>query len=269
MPRSAIQTLAALRRELQTRDLQFVKPTVLTVGDVESGGDAQAVTPPAGSIVIYYAAAGDKLLASIQAALSAKDNKQLARLGREARKRLEAWEPRSENQILAELPEIPCLFDVRYNTKTVADHVGLLGKLRFGTVTLPYTGGRIADNGFQIAEYRKTAQTRGYQYFIAKRAPVLTRLERAALERVSAELSEIHVGSPVAEDTVKEVADVVKQMVKEAKEMKEQAKRGPRFDLLDRLDKLLEQGKVSPTATAQALIEARLELLARSMTGRS
>jgi hypothetical protein len=159
---SSLRSITNLRNSLLERTLRFVKPQIMTLDDIDDSGDAIAIVPPPGSIVVYYAARGEEIIDRLSVALSTRDNSQLSVLGNKARKQFNDQPRLSETQILEEISSVPCLFDVRYGRKTVAENVGLFGSNSFGTVTLTYIGGPIADEDFQLVEYCISNDTPGY-----------------------------------------------------------------------------------------------------------
>lgn len=101
----------------------------------------------------------------------------------------------------------------------------------------------------------------GNRYLIAIRPPVLTDLEKAALERLPAELVELTIGGSVEtekEDTMKKVADAAAEMVRREKTTWHKP------GILDFLEDQLEAQSISPNASAALLMQAREELIIRS-----
>lgn len=264
MNRTPPGLLTQLTGSIRGRQQQTVKPIVLTLDELNDSGEAAAIVPPRGTIVIYFAAQNDATVDSITTALSARDSVQLQSLGREALQRFRTAPRLPEDQVVNALTSVECLFTVSYAGRTVVEHIGLLPGQTFGTRTLAYIGSPTNDADFQITEFRASTNTPSYKYLIAKRAPVLTELERSVLNRLPVERQGLTVGGLLAADTFQEVADVVKNMVNDAERQKE-GKKGIRFDLLDEISNQLQAGTLDPTATVQALMNAREQLVLRSM----
>jgi hypothetical protein len=225
--------------------------------------DVVSVVPPRSSVVVYYAPAASGFIRDLAAAFSTSDERHLRTIGREMRASFDAQPKLSEKQALERLRAAECLFDVRYSSKTIAENFGLIGQLRFATVTLSYIGIEAIENDFKILEYITARTTPGYEYLIARRAPVLTDLEKAALKKVPNELLEITVGKPVASDTMKEVADFIAREVEKAKQTRGCMGIPESIDLQE-LGRMLQSGTINPTGTAHALMRAREDLFFRS-----
>lgn len=253
-----------IRRELAGRDLRAVSPRVIAVEELEDSGDALAVTPPEGSIVVYYAAAeSGALLDAIASALVERDAARLRELGgrvlttfRAQRRITEAEMPQARQDLLA----LPCLFEVRYGNRAVAGPIGLLYGNPFGTVTLGYNG-PIEDRELSIAEYHAANSGAGYSYLVARRAPELSELERLVLEHLPASVGQFDLAAMAKPtgDTFQQVADVAKQMVADARATKKGT-----MPFLPLLNERLRTQEISLTASAQTLARARRELMARS-----
>ncbi|MFI1106137.1 hypothetical protein [Streptomyces melanogenes] len=153
----------------------------------------QGALPPPGTVVVHVGTN------------TAAEWRQLLTAGLEA-----DWQTLSE---LAPAPARPAgggyelllrsraYFDVRCAGKTLISGAILPEDRPYRAVSFPYTGGLVADDDFEIVEYRSAAsleeQARPEQeYLVLRRAPGLTELERELLGRVPPpELREIHIGT--------------------------------------------------------------------------
>ena len=277
--------IARLRNQVEGWDRRSIKPRVLDVSrlslrlDADIGvrsraRDLAAVIPVRGSIVVFYGSADNGIIAELSKAIREEDEHRLSAIGSEARSSFRGLPTLTESNAIDEASAAKYLFDVKYAGKTAAGMVGLNRGMRLATATLSYVGGPTVPDDFEIVEYRRQPSGPGLDYLIALRAPILTYLERAMLDKIPHEQLEVTVGVQMAEDTFQQVADVAKQMVEEVKQEAQknaarQKGRGnptPQFtNILNDLDQLLQSGRISPTETAKRLMQARQDLLFRSL----
>jgi hypothetical protein len=231
---------------------------------VDGSADTVGVVPPRGSVVIYCEAKRGRTVQRIERALTSNDRKELAAVATDVAESLKGKSDPPRRDVIDMMRDVETVFDVRYHGKTIIDANGLLPGYKFSTATIAYTGGSLQHDGFVIAEYLRHEGSPGYDYLVAIRRPVLTDLERAALESLPSELSEMTIGGNVddddyvEEDTFKVVADAAREMVE--REMTSWHKP----DILEHLEEELQAGRITPTESAAALMRARQELLIRS-----
>jgi hypothetical protein len=103
----------------------------------------------------------------------------------------------------------PVWADVRYGGKTLANALWVPPDLDAAVVVFPYSGGRLAADGFSLIEHVVAGADAGLDAILLVHAPELTAAERSILRRVSEEESEQVVGEALHGDCWECVADYV------------------------------------------------------------
>jgi hypothetical protein len=241
------------------RRVREIKPIVHIIADGHELHRNPVPLLPAGAAVVFYASSGSRPFANLSGALQSANRHELEQIGQ-----VLAREPRLPQQTdeatlrhMAAMANI--VFDVTFLGRTVTSTRGLFSPASIGSVVLSSLG-KATERDFVIREYVNNAQAPGYEYAVAVNPPKLTQKEIEFLQQTPEVVRPMFIGEVVSDDTFKEVADVVKGMVKEAG-----ATRACGLEFLDRLDWVINQGLISPEAAVSVLIQARQAIIYRSL----
>ncbi|WP_424888892.1 hypothetical protein [Streptomyces sp. XH2] len=178
-------------------------------GGVGDGG----MLPPPGSVVIYVGDTAAPAWQRLRAAALRRDWQGV---------RDTAGPDRPAEPLVAAAR----FFDVRYAGHTLVRDRVLPAGMPFGTQVLPYTGGPVEDEDFEIVEHADVEHTDGdgaprveTSYLLLRRAPRLSRVERELLGNVSPDVRHIHMGRPQpcgSITTMDAVCEIVGRMAREA-----------------------------------------------------
>jgi len=253
-------SIDGLRASLAER---FLRPAKLAIYDlpenvIESSAD---LTPPPGTVTVFFSRES-AVLEQLKTALEQGDERSLQHL----RERANSGKQRkifTDEDAVRLVQSADTVFDVRYGGRTVSGNRALPDGEVLGSVVLSWTGGSIDNSAFSVIEYNNSEVAGQQLYYLAyRRAPKLTELERGMLDQIPTEMSEIHLGAIVASET-KTMEEVAKMVHDAAEHAKQTRTCGP--DILDDLQQLISQGRISPEASVRELVRARLELMTRSM----
>lgn len=227
----------------------------------EEDPDSFGFKPPEGSIMFFWARKENDLLRKLESAYISHDTRRLDRLYHNrfesdlSKRSLLSLEEAKEEFI-----ESDTFFDLRYDGKVLAESLWESTEEKFGLVILPFSGGRINGNEFTIVEHfldQDSKDCSPYQVLIVVCQPILSDIEKRALEAVPPEMDEIKIGrlGPVVQILPGMVAGVVAATVigtlcvADFDEELEQLELSP--ELVDEL---------GSTAAVERLVEMRSEI---------
>ncbi|MEV4370143.1 hypothetical protein AB0J71_23955 [Nonomuraea sp. NPDC049637] len=262
-PKDSFVVAERLRMDLAER---FLRPVPLPVREFSSDfGDRSDVdlTPPPGTVVVYFAR-DTTVLDRLSRAFEAADLTVLAELRRELDGR-RSITPSKNFDLLQLVRQSDCVFDIRYGGRTLASNKILPDAELLGSVSISWTGGELDDNLFSVVEYHKREEAGPHlQYVAYRRPPYLTDMERSMVSRIPSAISEIHLGvvTPDETRTAREVCAIVEKAAKDAAKTRTC---GPDLTLLAQLEEEIRNGTISPEASVRELVRARLELMTRTL----
>ncbi|MGH9445313.1 MAG: hypothetical protein ACRD3O_06270 [Terriglobia bacterium] len=175
-----------------TRLLRKSCPMVLTL-EFGNENDLDPIVPPPGTVVLFSAPKGSRLLRELESALTTRSTGRLRELGSEIRDIVSRREVISVRSVVDKLIDAPVYSDLRYGGKTLAQSLALVNGLELGSITFAYNGGRLNDNDFQIVDYYRPGAREELDYLIVKHPPHLSKLERAVVEAVPENMSELNL----------------------------------------------------------------------------
>ena len=181
-----------LNSDESTRLLRKSHPMVLTL-EFNANDDLDPIVPPPGTVVLFSAPKGSRLLRQLENALSTRSLGALRELGLQIRESAATREVLSINSVVDKLIDAPVYFDLRYGGKTLAQNLGLVNNLELGSIMYAYNGGRLNDESFEIVEYYRPGAREGVDHLLVKHAPRLSELERAVVEAVPENMLELNL----------------------------------------------------------------------------
>jgi len=171
-------------------------PMVMTLEFGENDDINPMAVPLPGSVVLFTARKGSRLLHNLESAFANRSLSSLNQLGSELRDIVVKREVISVRDAVDKLIDAPVYFDFRYGSKTLAHHVGLINGIEFGSLTFAYNGGQLRDEEFQVVEYYRPGAREELDHLVVKNPPPLTDLEREVLRAVPENMLELNLASP-------------------------------------------------------------------------
>lgn len=147
-----------------------------------------------GTLTVFVARKGSAVLQELREALKTGGEtlKQLyKKVGAQA-VQIERWT--LEEAVQATIQE-PIFAELRYGGATLAQGLSVPQGLDMVVLFLPYNGGRLAQEGFILAERYKEGSEAGLEALVVRVDPPLTEAEKAALQLVPTEQDINNVGS--------------------------------------------------------------------------
>jgi hypothetical protein len=182
-----------LNTDETTRLARKYTPMVMTLEFGEKDDIDPMVAPLPGTVVLFTAKKGSRLLRSLESAYANRSISRLNQLGAELRAIVEKREVISVREVVDKLIDAPVYFDIRYGSKTLAQNLGLVNDIEFGSVTFAYNGGQLRDEDFKVVEYYRPGAREELDHLVVKNPPRLTDLEREVLSAVPEDMSELNI----------------------------------------------------------------------------
>lgn len=195
--------LGRLAADQDGRVLQVRRPTVVTWEHRPSErDDFYYLKPPPGSVQLFWARRGSPLLRKVESAYSSRDVAALKELSERIVKTVKTQPMTSVETAVDATIASPVYFDLRYGGKTLASSLALPRPIEISNLLFAYNGGPLDDGRFAVADYFKRRRSDdqdklAYDVLLVKAAPVLSELERKALEAVPEEQQEMHLASSI------------------------------------------------------------------------
>lgn len=201
MDRHDLRMFAAHLRE--SRPIRYSPIPVIEYHSPKTKGHVLA---PSGSVMVYVTEKGSDLLPRIREAAAGKDTKIIDELygqfhDRPLMKPYAAWR---------QLEASPVVADVRYGGRTLATNVFLPHGMKAVWFASPYNGGRLAPEELTLVEHVVEGSKSAYEAVAVKCTAPLTAAERAALDKVPVEVSEVNLApNGACCDNVTDVLQVI------------------------------------------------------------
>ena len=177
--------------DVANSDVHVIRPRVIDSARIDSAKMAElaAILPPSGSVVIYYASTASEFIGNLGNALSRRDEDCLKAIKKQVQHLSSTACVSEENLVSGRRKSDSCLFDVKGQSGTICQAIGLKPGCQVGMLTLAYEGD---PNEIEILEHRRPEDDRGYQYLVCVRASMQTPIEKSLPTDVS---ERIFVGS--------------------------------------------------------------------------
>ena len=154
------------------------------------------LTPP-GSVTFFIARKSASILEAVRTAVG-RGGKVDRRLLTRLYEPMARLRPRALAERSAIVKSQPVLAEIRYGGKSLATHLYVNGD-DATIVVCPYNGGRFAADGFSLVEYVADGADSALDVAVVARVPPLSKVERAAIDKVAAEDRAINVGPGISE----------------------------------------------------------------------
>jgi hypothetical protein len=181
-----------LHTDEHTRLARKYSPMVMTL-EFGEGEQVNPVAPPPGTVVLFTAKKGSHLLRNLESAFAQRSLGRLNQLGTEIQALVQRREVVSIRTAVDKLIDAPVYFEFRYGGKTLAQNVGLVDGIDFGSLTFAYNGGQLHDEDFQVVEYYRPGARQELDHLVVKNPPRLTDLEREVLSAVPESMLELNI----------------------------------------------------------------------------
>ena len=159
-----------------------IRETKIPVIDYQPKSTATLRLAAPGTVTIYLAKKGSGLLDEVREA--ATDSQRLEKLQTHMQRQLK----RTKSSSLKDLPGLmirqPVLADIRYGGATLNHGVFLPKGCDIFPIPFAYIGGRLAKQGFTLAEYYKDGSDAALEAVAIRSAPTLTAAEKEAIRQV-------------------------------------------------------------------------------------
>jgi hypothetical protein len=152
---------------------------------------------PPGSITIFTADPAEQFLGDLAKAIVTPDRKQLSHLAGIIDRQYRARKPLSLGEATEAIIEAPCYAEVLYDRRPLVPVAALPLGMPFAVTQLPYTGGPLDPELFDLLQYRRTDSREELSGLAVVNRPPLSEAEAAAFRHVPEERRGIHIGEQV------------------------------------------------------------------------
>lgn len=164
----------------------------------DGGGEHYSLRPVKGSVMMFSAKRGHGILRQLEQAYTSGDRAALQSLSRIVDEDVSRRRVVPVSTAVDLLIEAPSYFDLLYDNKQLANNVGLVNGLEYGSMLFPWNGGRLNPEDFTIVEYTKPFAGPDFETLLVLTEPDLTQIEREALEAVPEDRLGLNIGSTAA-----------------------------------------------------------------------
>jgi hypothetical protein len=188
-----------LRRINANKNARLIRtyPARVVRNNVRDDGDTEhySLRPVKGSVMMFSAKRGSELLRQVEQAYVSGDRAALQSLSRVVDADVNRRRVVPASTAVDLLIEAPSYFDLVYGKKLLANNIGLVNGIEFGSMLFPWNGGRLNAADFSIVEYTKPNARPDFETVLVLTEPDLTQIEREALEAVPEDMLGLNIGS--------------------------------------------------------------------------
>ena len=166
-------------KELESREQHFTTPRVFEM----EASQVKIKSLPGGAIWGVVGLPGSPTITSLIRALESKDYSVLDGLARAQLTRFDSFEAIRKLGV-GKLSDIPVLADLHYRQRRIAPGLFTTPSLDALISVMPYTGGRLTHEDFQLAQYPLPSREANLECVVVIRPPVLTDIEKQIRDRV-------------------------------------------------------------------------------------
>lgn len=186
-----VDTLRLLSHDALTRPLRVRKLQVVDYKPHSRRPEEQLALP--GTITVLMARHGNKLFADIAGAVKAGSGRE-GELAKQVYRQYKDRKTVPLDEAVKVAREQPSFADLRYGGGTLVQNLFVPEGLDVVLVVLPYNGGRLAPEGFSLAEHPRSDKEPALDVLVLRHVPDLSKAEAAAIDRVPPEQLAINVG---------------------------------------------------------------------------
>jgi hypothetical protein len=253
-----LKKLEAITDEIEGRQVRKQKISTLDYEPTYEADRHPLVYP--GTVTAFISRKGAAVLAQIRAAVKASEPQRHV-LAERLYAAYGGRTPVTVDETVRQVTSADVIAEIRYGGATLVRPFIVPDELDVAVLVLPYTGGRLAAEGFTLAEFVKPDSTGALEAVIVVDRPKLTEVEQAALDLASDDQAEMSLGrvKPEATPFILGVMLVVEFAVTyvACKAKGDSAAYNERALPADVIS------EISPAATARELMALRRKALAR------
>jgi hypothetical protein len=174
--------------------------------------------PPEGCVSVFFARRGTERLEELKSAYLLRNIERLEELEEVEIETYLDRPTRSVEEAVDEMLSGPAFFELSYDGRVLEEYL-FTSETGVGSVIVPYSGGELDPDRFEITEYPKRREEASYDVFVIVSQPVLQDIERRALELIPAELDDVSFAvnpSALPFTVTRYVVVVTKEAAKEA-----------------------------------------------------
>ncbi|MDW5610315.1 MULTISPECIES: hypothetical protein [Mycolicibacterium] len=189
------QHLWKLRADQSRRISRQSRPdTIITVPHFTGSRKDYLLSPVKGSIMLFWAPRGSKVIADLADAYAAGDDDTLRRLSAQAAREMKRHPVASLDEGFQILLDSPMYFDVMYGDKELAGKLTLPQGDAYGAIGFAYNGGAVNDGDFRFVQHQKNSVDADFSTLVVKVPPDLSEIEKLAVEAVPADMTGLNIG---------------------------------------------------------------------------
>lgn len=192
-----LDELKRLEDARSTRKVELTSPKVIDwIPERTEDRREYGLKPLEGSVTIFWGRKGGSAIAALERAFVDRDVDKLDALHD---KFIAAVAKRSLTSVAKAVEEAlgaVSFFDLSFGGRPLANSVFLPKGLQVGSITLPFSGGKLDPAKFEVREHLKGRTGAKYDVLVLVAHPRLNPLERRALESVPASMQSIQIGAP-------------------------------------------------------------------------
>jgi hypothetical protein len=240
--------------EAESRPLRH---TPVEIIDYHPSRHDRHVLAPTGSVMVYVAQKGSRVISRIRDTVSSKSGGDI-QLAEELHKQYEGRKLLSPFQAWRQLKSQAVFGDIRYGGRTIANNLFVPAGATAAWIASPYNGGHLSPRELTLVEHFREGSPAALEAIALRCQPSLTPAERAAVDAVPADQLELNLGPNG--DCCGGVTDVVQIIIAIIVATSLCDPQGWSQDPVEHLSEE-ELKAMSPTATAIRLMEIRREAL--------
>jgi hypothetical protein len=222
--------------------------------------------PPEGSVTCFWCGSDGEIIDDLEYAILSHDLEELDEIGDRVADDVGSRSISPVEEAVKEAADTPVIFDLRYDGQELAKNL-YLPDMELGAITLPYNGGDLDRDKFEIVEHAaEGASERPYDYLVVTASPKLSDLEREITASLPNDIVDMKVGGtgPVAATpTVAAAAGTVAAALATAVTLKSGSDFHDRLATVGVSDRFVRQMGVR--SSADELLEARREVFEEYM----
>jgi hypothetical protein len=187
-----IELLTEVSREKAARQVRFRKVPVRDYKPTSVLPTKQIAL--SGTVTLIVGRKESKLFQDLTAEMLKPGSGDDCRLAAQLNRSFTDRKPMAFEDLVSCVRRQPVIADLHYGGATLVENILLPEGAEVAVIPLPYNGGRLADDGFSVAEYYGDPDDPEFDLLLVRNEPPLTAAEKAALAAVPADMLAVNVG---------------------------------------------------------------------------
>jgi len=180
--------------EAEKRPIRLSKiPVISNTAPKATGPSTFGAT---GTLTVFVGKKGSGAIDQVRAAI-AGGNPATTKLRDRLQKQYSKLPPGSSETLVQQIVKATVFADIRYGGATLNSGVFVPKGVDVAVIVLPYNGGRLAPEGFTLAERYKDGSDAALEAVVMQAAPNLSAAEKTALQAVPANQVALNVGQAI------------------------------------------------------------------------